>query len=123
MNTRLKLLWVCLFCWLGSSLVFADTLFFSNNETANGIILRTNANDLLVLNDYGTVIWPRSTIRKITIERTESPQAQSTDRLPKFKSVLPLLNKQAWATNLKQIPATVIDQGMMRNVPYVLSVR
>lgn len=119
MNTPFKFLYVCVFCWLGSSLVFADTLLFSNNETASGIILRTNANDLLVLNDYGTVIWPRSTIRRITIGPTEFPQAQSADRLPRFKSVLLLLNKQTWATDLKQIPATVIDQGVMRNVPYV----
>src|SRR5688572_2708716 len=119
MNARFNLLCVCLFCWLGSSLAFADTLLFSNNETAKGTILRTNANDLLVLNDYGTVLWPRSIIRKITIERPESLESQSTDRLPKFKSILLLLNKQPWATDLKQIPATVIDQGVMRNVPYV----
>jgi hypothetical protein len=110
---------VFLFCWLGSSPAFADTLLFLNNESASGIILRTNANDLLVLNDYGTSIWPRSKIRKITIERTETYEAQSKERIPNFKSVLLLLNKQSWAANLKQIPATVIDQGIMRNVPYV----
>ena len=119
MKTTAYLVFICLCCWLGSPLAFADTLLFSNNETARGIILRTNANDLLLLNDYGTVIWPRSTVRKITIERTESPEAQNADRLPKFKTVLLLLNKQTWAVDLKQIPATVIDQGIMRNVPYV----
>lgn len=119
MKRHFNLPCICLLCWLGLSLAFADTLVFSNNETASGIILRTNANDLLMLNDYGTVNWPRSTIRKITIERTEFPESQSTNRLPKFKSVLLLLNKQAWAADLKQIPATVIARGVMRNVPYV----
>src|SRR4051812_47232570 len=98
MKNHFKLFCICLSCWVGSSFAFADTLLFSNNETANGIILRTNASDLLVLSDYGTVNWPRATIKTIIIKRDASTDSENRERLPRFKNILLLLNKQTWAT-------------------------
>ncbi|MGD0059679.1 MAG: hypothetical protein ABSD58_09710 [Verrucomicrobiia bacterium] len=47
--------------------------------------------------------------------------AEEDSRLgfPKSSEIAVLLGKQPWISGLRQIPATVIDKGIMRNVPYL----
>jgi hypothetical protein len=47
--------------------------------------------------------------------------AEEDSRLgfPKSSEITLRLGKQTWVNNLRQIPATVIDKGVMRNVPYL----
>jgi len=47
--------------------------------------------------------------------------AEEDSRLgfPKCSEISLRLGKQSWAKDLRQIPATVIDKGVMRNVPYI----
>jgi hypothetical protein len=40
------------------------------------------------------------------------------DRLADLEKCLKVAARQAWAIGLKQVPATVIDQGLLRHVPY-----
>jgi len=72
-----------------------------------------------MLTDYGTLTYSRSIIKEIKVDRAEAVDFPSTNRLPDSRSVLVLLSRQQWASNLKQIPATVIDKGVLRNVPYI----
>jgi hypothetical protein len=39
-------------------------------------------------------------------------------RVPNFRNTILFLSRQPWATNLTPIPATVIDKGILKNVPY-----
>ena len=97
----------------------ADTLTFSNGRAISGTILQTNGDNLLLLADYAAFRFSRSNLKDIKLDHAPAPQRKAADRLPDYKSLLILLSKQAWARNLEQIPATVIDKGMLRNVPYM----
>ncbi|MES3030965.1 MAG: hypothetical protein V4697_00970 [Patescibacteria group bacterium] len=101
------------------ALVRADIVDFSDGGTTTGTVLRTNGNDVLILLETDTLLCARSNIQSITFAPVESSPTSRTARLPNFKTILLALNKQTWAANLKQVPATVIDAGPMKNVPYV----
>lgn len=45
--------------------------------------------------------------------------SEGTPRIPSWNVIVAALGKQSWAQPLQQIPATVIDNGVMRNIPYV----
>lgn len=98
---------------------FADTLRLLGDRVITGTVLQTNTDNVLLLADYGTLNCASSIIKEIKIDQAEAVQVQSKTRLPDFRSLILLLSKQPWATNLKQIPATVIDKGVLKNVPYV----
>ena len=92
-----------------------------------GTVLQENAANLLVKMNYGTITVPRAIVKKVdktavpvaAAAPTTSPSgAASAKRIPDWNAVIQPLARQAWATGLVQIPATVIDKGVMRAVPY-----
>jgi hypothetical protein len=93
-------------------------LVFSNNRTISGTVLQTNDDEVLLLTGYAAFNFSKSNIKEIKTERGEVVQPLKADRFPDFKKTVLLLSKQVWATNLTPIPATVIDKGILRNVPY-----
>jgi hypothetical protein len=94
-------------------------LVFLSGRTVSGTVVQTNETNILLLNDYGAFNYFPSIVKEVRIERAEEPYVTNTNRLPSCRQALLLLGSQPWASNLKQIPATVIDKGIMRNVPYV----
>lgn len=100
-------------------LVSGDTLVLLGDRPVGGTVLRTNGDDLLFLTDYGTQNYLRSIVTKIKLEQAEVADIASTTRLPTAKNLILYLNKQPWASTLQQIPATVIDKGTLKNVPYI----
>src|SRR4051794_40779118 len=97
----------------------SETLVLSSGRTIVGTVIRTNGNDLMLLTDYGTFNFGRDNIKEIKGVQAETTAIQATGRLPDFKTTVLALSGRAWATDLARIPATVIDKGMFRNVPYV----
>lgn len=96
----------------------ADTLLFTNGRSVSGAVVQTNGDEILLLTRYGAYNYSRSHIKEIrTIPEQVTPTA-NTNRLSDFKQAILLLSKQVWASNLTPIPATVIDKGILRNVPY-----
>jgi hypothetical protein len=83
-----------------------------------GTAVRTNGDDVLLVMDYGAYNFSRASITKIQTEQIEVAELHNTNRLAIFKTVLLILARQPWASDLRPIPATVIDKGMLRNVPY-----
>lgn len=113
---RILLTVVSLLCT--GSISFADNLVL-RSQTLDGTVLRTNGNDILLLVSDGTILCPRTNIESITLEPPKVTQTHTKEGLPSFQTVLLALNRQKWASSLKQIPATVINAGPMKNVPYV----
>jgi hypothetical protein len=110
---------VCISAWLFVvPLVSADTLFFSNGSTVSGTVLQTNDDQIVLLTDNAAFNFKKSNLEEIKVEPTQASQTAKTERLPDFKKAVLFLSKQSWATNLTPIPATVIDKGVLRNVPY-----
>ena len=107
------------FCPPALSVAFADTLIFPSGPSVSGTILQTNGEDVLMWTGYSAYSFSRANIKAIKYERVESAEINSTNRLPSAKDLVRLLSRQPWGSNLRQIPATVIDKGILRNVPYV----
>jgi hypothetical protein len=101
------------------TLALADTVVLSNGGTVDGIVVRTNGEELLVVTDYTAFNFWRGSVKEIKTDPAGARELSRADRLPSFKLALRTLAAQAWAPDLKPIPATVIDKGKLRNVPYL----
>lgn len=99
-------------------LAFADTIIFSNNRTVSGTILQTNDDEVLLLAGTAAFNFSKSNIKEIKLEPALVSQNLKTERLPDFNQTVLFLSQQSWATNLTPIPATVINNGILKNVPY-----
>lgn len=53
-----------------------------------------------------------------TINKEKHPTTMPAEDLPTAAGVLGEVAHEAWAVGLEQIPATVIDKGILKNVPY-----
>lgn len=118
-NKCLSVLGICLSAaFFGSPATFADILNLASGNTITGTILQTNEVCVLVLTEFGTLSYPRSLVKDAKVDPAEAPELSDTNRIPGFKKTVLSLAKQPWAANLRQIPATVIDNGVLRAVPY-----
>jgi hypothetical protein len=106
-------------CLLASRAAFADTLVFPTGPSISGTVLQTNEEDVLLWTGYGADRFSRESIKAIRFERAKTAEVNNTNRLPNAKDFVLLLSKQPWSLNLREVPATVIDKGILRNVPYV----
>jgi hypothetical protein len=119
MKAILRFLFVCATAGLYvGPLAFADTLVFSTGHTVSGTVIQTNGDDLLVLTPYAAYNFSRSNIKEIKTEPAGAARSAVGNAFPDFHQTILFLSKQSWATNLTPIPATVIDKGILRNVPY-----
>lgn len=103
---------------LGFSAAFADTIVMANNQTMTGTAIQTNGDDVLVLTKYAAFDFSKNSIKEIRTEPADILESSAPSRLPDFQRAILFLSNQSWATNLTPIPATVIDKGILRNVPY-----
>ena len=102
----------------------ADKIILQNGNTIKGTVLQTNSEGLLLQCDYGTVNYELSIVKEIqwetpSIQTPEEDRTQTTMALPSWRPIIFQLSKQPWSHDLQQIPATVIDKGILKNVPYI----
>jgi hypothetical protein len=115
----ISILLVCLLGFLfGPAHANGDTLVTFNGRTISGTIIQTNEDEVLLLTDYAAYNFSRANIKQVKTEPTRADEFNNTNRFPDFKHLVLFLSRQPWATNLSPIPATVIDKGILRNVPY-----
>ena len=104
-------------CLCGFLPASADTIVMLNNHVLTGTTIQTNDDDVLILTRYAAFNFSKASIKGILPESADA-SFSSTNRLPDFQKAVLFLSQQPWATNLTPIPATVIDKGILRNVPY-----
>jgi hypothetical protein len=104
---------------LSASAAMADTLTLSGGRTITGTVLQTNGINVLVLTEFGALNYAKYLIEEIRTDEVEEPGPPRPTRILESKGVILSLAKQAWATGLRQIPATVIETGSLRHVPYL----
>lgn len=99
---------------------FADTVTIKGGHKIDCVILQESDSAVIARVEYGTVTIPRYTIAEISKATAPPPATNASGklRLPKWSTVIGKLSVQTWSLNLQQIPATVIDNGAMRAVPY-----
>ena len=78
------------------------------SQDEDGVQFRTDANS-------GNVHYPVSMVKDVVKQEFKS----TTNRIPSWVNILSRLATNEWAHDIKQIPATVIYNGSLQDVPYI----
>jgi hypothetical protein len=92
---------------------------FGNGRSLECTVLQSSPSNVTVLHGFMVLRMPRSevaTVRDVDSKRV--PMGRRSPRLADYRTVIVAAAVQPWAADLQQIPATVIDNGVLRNVPY-----
>jgi len=101
----------------------ADVVILESGQVMTGEILQHDQSGVLFKMDYGTFTYPNWQIKDARRDTNSATATQvsvpDTNRIPNWGRIISLFAKADWAHDLKQIPATVIDTGVLKNVPYI----
>lgn len=97
----------------------ADVLHLENGGTLEGVILRETPVSVTVRLKYATVTLDRSEILSIEKKAAGGDAAPSPSRLARWDLAIEKAAARPWAADLHQVPATVIDKGILKYVPYI----
>ncbi len=95
----------------------ADTFRLRNGGTLEGVVLRETDGSLVVRLKYATVTLQRADIESIE-KKAETP-SPAQPRLARWDKAVETAARRPWGVDLHQVPATVIDKGILKNVPYI----
>jgi uncharacterized membrane protein YgcG len=112
--------------FLFTTSLFADTLVLTSGREVDCVVIRESKDVVTVRHGYGVMDYPRSLIKELRRTPAVATQAKPTTqpgpaagpRVPAWSTIVDQLGRSAWASTVRQIPATVIDVGVMRAVPY-----
>jgi hypothetical protein len=96
----------------------ADVLILSQGERLEGVVLQQTNDQVTLCLKYGIFQVPRSDVVRIDIHQDNAPATQSTTRLASWEAAVRAIALKPWASGFTQIPPTVIDNGVMQDVPY-----
>jgi hypothetical protein len=109
------LLWIGFQC----TSVIADELLTSQGGKIQCIVLQESEATVTTLIGESVIRFQRNDIERIVRAQKASTEAERTGtKLPSHSRVIQSLAAQSWAVDLHQIPATVIDKGVLKHVPY-----
>src|SRR5262245_25963078 len=97
----------------------ADTIKLKNGGSLEGVIVKEGDGAVVVRLKYATVTLDRSDIESIEKKAAEEAPAAKGMRLPRWDRCIEVVAARPWSGELRQIPATVIDKGILKNVPYM----
>jgi hypothetical protein len=99
--------------------VSADTIRLKNGGALEGVVVKEGDGSVVVRLKYATVSIDRSEIESIEKAAAADAAAAKALRLPRWDKCIEVVARRDWAGELRQIPATVIDKGILKNVPYM----
>ena len=98
----------------------ADVVVLESGAVLTGKVLQQDDDGLLMQLESGTHRYPRSWIRDVKKEPAAAPHvANNRQRIPDWAQIVTLLANTGWSQGLKQVPATMIESGIWKNVPYI----
>lgn len=98
----------------------ADVVILQNGNVITGNVLQQDNQGVLVQMDYGTFRYPPSWIKDVRKDTASClNESNNEQRIPSWGKIISTLATNEWAHELKQIPATVIDNGVLQDVPYI----
>lgn len=102
----------------------SDTVFLNNGQVLKGKVISQDETQLVILFDYGTLVVPASKIKSVQRQAViakakDSPPQPTNHSLPAWRDIIQKLPKTSWAQRYQQIPATVIEVGTLKDVPYI----
>jgi hypothetical protein len=99
-----------------------DAVVLKTGDTRSGVIVKNTAQEVWLQEKYGIAEIPKSSISRILdgvdsgMEYTEPTRAGD---LPSWRVMVNDLRNNDAIQSLRQIPATTIDNGVLKNVPYL----
>ncbi len=109
---------IAVFVLLMTSAAFADTIHLTNGGKLEGVVLKETDTQVVIRLKYATVTLAKSDIASIEKAKPDVAAA-SSQRLARWDKCVEVVAARPWADQLRQIPATVIDKGILKNVPYM----
>ena len=91
-----------------------------HGKSSLGKVLQQDSDGALIQMDYGTFRYPLSRIKDVRKETIAAPsESVSGQRIPNWAKIISLLVTNGWAHGLVRFAATVIDNGVLKDVPSV----
>ncbi len=97
-----------------------DLVVLTSGERIAGRVLTENTTEVVIAQRWGTFTFHREQVQSVSRQAVaaEVVQKSATHRLPTFSAFIGAVTTR-WTTTVHQIPATVIDEGVLRHVPYI----
>lgn len=99
-----------------------DTIFMNDGSEIHGLIIRNDAKKVVLQQRMGEVEIPKNSIRRIDDEPDSGvffADVVDPDKLPPWRMIVQDLRTDDSIRTFRQIPATTIDNGYLRNIPYL----
>lgn len=99
-----------------------DRLEMNDGRTLQGLILKNTAKSVLFQTATNEVLVPKDQIRRIHDEidgEIVFEDIAGQGRLPSWRSMVTDLRNHDDIRSLQQIPATTIEEGFLKNIPYL----
>lgn len=98
-----------------------DTIFMNDGTAKKGLIIRNDRTEVVLQQRMGEVIIPKSYIRRIDDEVNDVYFADMVKpgKLPPWRMIVADLRSDDSIRSFRQIPATTITNGYLRNIPYL----
>lgn len=110
---------VVVICGLAATAARADVIHLTNGGTLEGVVLMESSDGVTVRMKYGTTRIPREEIANIEKTADAEPAQGPMARLADWQRCVAELARRPWGKDFRQIPATVIDTGVLAMVPYI----
>src|SRR6185369_2264666 len=103
-----------------SPLLKADVVVLQGGTVVTGTILQQDANGVLLQTQFGTYRYPLTAVSDMKKEAATAPHVSNNGQvIPDWAQIISILATNGWAAGMKQVPATMIETGNFKNVPYV----
>lgn len=126
MNSRLIAV-----AWMAATLAVAraedgsfkapDEIVLKDGRVIRGLIIKNSVDSVLLQEKFSETLYPKSEIVRIRDEANVGVEFSDLNRvgeLPAWRVIVNDLRTHDTVTSLMEIPATVIDVGVFKNVPY-----
>ncbi len=115
-----KLIAACGLALWCPTLLNADVVILEKGGVLTGKVLKQDDDGVLIQMESGTHRYPRSWIKEVKKEPAAAPHVSNNgQRIPDWAQIVTLLANTKWSDGLKQVPATMIETGIWKNVPYI----
>jgi hypothetical protein len=105
-----------------STLKALDEVTLTDGQKINGRVIFEDDNVVVLGQRNGTFTLKKTEIANVSRAAGQREMEQSlahSERLRTFNDMLAVIARQTWVSDLRQVPATVIGVGELRNIPYV----
>jgi hypothetical protein len=99
-----------------------DTIFMNDGRKFHGLIIKNDATEVTLQQRMGEVEIPKAYIRRIDDEPDTDvffADIANPGKLPPWRMIVEDLRSDDSIRSFRQIPATTIDNGYLKNIPYL----